>query len=51
MVSKAHKLLPLVAAKQSLIKPPQFVLLKKVSVMKDYTAMVPINQSHPRLML
>ena len=39
---KPTELLPLVAAKQPLTKLPQFVQLKEVGVMKDYSAVVPI---------
>jgi len=42
---KPTELLPLVAAKQTLTKLPQFMLLKEVGVMKDYSAVVPIG--HP----
>ena len=40
---KPTELLLLVAAKQPLTKPPQFMLLKEVGVMKDYSAVVPIG--------
>jgi len=40
---KPTELLPLVAAKQPLTKAPQFVLLKEVDLMKDYSAVVPLG--------
>jgi len=40
---KPTELLPLVAAKQPLNKPPQFMLLKEVDVMTDYSAMVRVG--------
>jgi len=38
-----EELVPLVTAKQTLAKPPQFVLLKGAGLVKDYRAAVPIG--------
>ena len=42
-VKNKRELLPLVETSQNLTEPPQFVLLKKAGVLKEYSAMVPIG--------